>query len=547
MKTNEILKLIESRDFIDKIYQFSYHRCSTSYDAQDLCSDIFIAVISAVQKQDSIDNFYAFVWSIARRVYADYSEKRNKLRQNLSFENIEAIIESKENEIDNFIEEAEDMDKMRKIFSEISFLSKMYRDVMVMYYIDEIAVKDIAVKLNIKETTVKQRLFSARNIVRKEVISMKDRILNLKPIRLAISGTGNPIGNDPKSKTERIFSQNLIYLCKDKPKTAKELSDELCVPMAYIEDELDIQCCGENGSYGMLRRLENGKYTTNILLADYSEYDEANKIYEKHISEVCKEIKAALEKNSEKILSFPYLSSQNDLRFILWALISRIEFDFEKKINNVLEEKYFSDVVPSKRPYTCAAVAFTDGQEPNFGFYGCDGISASSIGEYKNVFVSNIYGKRINEHFHCGHNISNDDKLLITIKAIGGLHIDNLAETEKEIAAKAIECGYLRKNGKVLEPNIIVISERDKTEFYNFASVFNNDMDKIIEKIAFELAVYMRKHIPKHLIGEYQIYTMLIAGVRILDGIIEKCIKDGLLTEPKNELVGEGVIMVVDK
>ena len=117
---------------------------------------------------------------------------------------------------------------------------------------------------------------------------MNDRNLSLKPIRLAISGTGNPCGNDPRSKSERTFSQNLIYLCKDKPRTAKELSEELCVPMPYIEEELDIQCRGENGSYGMLRKLENGKYVANILLVDYEEYDEANKIYERHLPEFCR-------------------------------------------------------------------------------------------------------------------------------------------------------------------------------------------------------------------------------------------------------------------
>ena len=98
---------------------------------------------------------------------------------------------------------------------------------MVMFYIDELKVKEIATRLDINETTVKQRLFSARNSVRKEVETMSERTYILKPIKLAISGTGNPCGNDPRSKTERMFSQNLIYLCKDKPKSPKELSKEL--------------------------------------------------------------------------------------------------------------------------------------------------------------------------------------------------------------------------------------------------------------------------------------------------------------------------------
>ena len=81
MKTNETLKLLDDKDFLDKIYHFSYHRCNTSIEAEDLCSDIVLAVISAIHKQECIENFYAFVWTIARRVYADYCEKRNAERQ----------------------------------------------------------------------------------------------------------------------------------------------------------------------------------------------------------------------------------------------------------------------------------------------------------------------------------------------------------------------------------------------------------------------------------------------------------------------------------
>lgn len=187
---------------------------------------------------------------------------------------------SKNNEIEELIEETIEAQQIKKIFREIAFLSKAYRDVMVMYYIDEYKIKDIATMLNLSETTVKQRLFFARNSIRKEVETMNDRELSLKPVRLEFVGTGRPCGNDPRTKVERIFSQNLIYLCKNKPRTAKELSEELCVPMPYIEEELEIQCQGENGNYGTLRKLENGKYIANILLVDYDEYEAANKIYE---------------------------------------------------------------------------------------------------------------------------------------------------------------------------------------------------------------------------------------------------------------------------
>ena len=111
MKKNEILKLIGDKEFLDKIYQFSYRRCNTSYEAEDLCSDIILAVISAVHNQESIENFYAFVWTIARRVYADYSEKRNHTRQTISIENSDLLLAAKENEIDSFIENSTELQK----------------------------------------------------------------------------------------------------------------------------------------------------------------------------------------------------------------------------------------------------------------------------------------------------------------------------------------------------------------------------------------------------------------------------------------------------
>ena len=547
MRTTGLPEQSGNAEFIDKIYQFSYRRCNTSFEAEDLCSDIIFAVISAMRKQSEIKNFYAFVWTIAHRVYADFCEKRSKASVNLSIENAELSLFEKENDIDTLVEKAEEAEQIKKIFSEIAFLSKAYRDVMVMYYIDEYKIKDIAFLLGISETTVKQRLFSARNSIRREVKIMNDRNLSLKPIRLAISGTGDPCGNDPRSKSERTFSQNLIYLCKDKPRTAKELSEELCVPMPYIEEELDIQCRGENGSYGMLRKLENGKYVANILLVDYEEYDEANKIYERHLPEFCRRLKNTLEQNKEKILSFPYLSSQKDSRFILWTLISRTIWDFEQKINSVIANQYFSDIVPVERVFSCVAVAFRDETAPIFDFYGSDGIDASDVGGYRSVFVSNIYGKRVDKHFHCGHNLSQDLKLLMVLKAIGGLPVDELTENEKEIAAKAIECGYLCKRGNVLEPKIIVIDRKNDQEFYNLSFDLNTNMKEIIEDIADELSVFMKKRIPEHLISEYQIYTQLIAGVRILSQTIEECIKEGLLNEPEKRIGAEGVVMIVEK
>lgn len=546
MKTNEMLKLIGNKEFLNKIYQFSYRRCNTSYEAEDLCSNIILSVISAVHKQESIENFYAFVWTVARRVYADYSEKRNQTRQTVSIENIDLFLATKENVIDLFLEESAEQEQVKKILAEISFLSKIYREVMVLYYLDEMNVKDIALKLCIKETTVKQRLFSARNEIRKEVQTMSERKLSLKPVTLAFIGTGDPSGNDPCTKAERILSQNIVYACKDKAKSAKELSEELCVPMPYIEDELDIQIKGENGSYGLLRK-EGEKYIANVIIVDNNEFVAVGKIYTKHVDELSEKLKKHLSENKRAFLDFPYLSPQIDLRFILWSLINDSVWYIKERVDDILEEKFFKDVKLPERKYTTAAVAVKEGTPYGGRFYGCDGNETRDFCGYSYVFVRNIYGKRIDKHFYAGQDITNDEKINLTLKAIGGLYVSELTEDQKEIAAKTIECGFLRKSGDILEPQIVTIEFKEWEKYRNLLRGYYDSVEDICNEIAVELHDYIVSHIQKHLLNEYKSYNLLVAGINVLNDLIEKCIEENILTTPKKRIGPEGVLLVVEK
>lgn len=545
MKTNQYFKLLEDKNFLQQLYRFSYYRCNTSFEAEDLCSDIVLAILLALEKQEHIQNFYAFAWTIAHRVYANYCQKRNLERQN--FCNDHTIFVSYDHEDNEILEEMIKQKQLNQIFVEISFLSKIYREVMIMYYIDELKIKDIAKKLNISETTVKQRLFSARNFIKKEVKTMNKKNYVLKPIHLYSIGMGKPRGNDPRIKMERTFSQNLIYLCKDKPKTAKELSEELSVPMPYVEEELEIQCRGENGEYGMLRQLDNGKYTINTLLVDYDEYLQANNIFEKYLPELCKIISQTLSDKSKKILSFPFLSRQDNLNFIFWSLIQRINNHFEDKVNELLKEKYFCDIKPVERAFSIATIAYTNEQNPTFDVWGCDSAFSNAIGGYQSVFVSNIYGKYLDRHFYVGHNLSVDQKILMLLRSIHGIKIDSLTEIEKEIVAQCIECGYLQKNGNLVEPKIVIIDKKDTADFNHLAMEFVKDMQPIIEKIAAELSVFLKKHIPAHLMNEYQNYTYLIATAQNYSKLIDTCLQENILSKPKNRLGAEGVFMIIEK
>ena len=78
-----------------------------------------------------------------------------------------------------------------------------------------------------------------------------------------------------------------MYLCKSTARSAKEISEMLNIPMIFIEDELEIQCRGANGNYGLLRKLDNGKYISNIIILDIPEYEAANAAYTDSLEEFC--------------------------------------------------------------------------------------------------------------------------------------------------------------------------------------------------------------------------------------------------------------------
>ena len=314
MNRDETISLLCEKTFLDQLFGYAYSRCATSQDTEDLCSEIILQILKAIRNTEHIEHFYAFAWSVARRTYADFCKKRKQWSDLVAVDDSEAIQNSLTFSDAAVADRVEQTILYRRIMREIAFLSGIYREVMVQYYLEGRKVSDIAGRLGITETAVKQRLFTARNTIKKEVEKMEDNALSLRPVQLQFVGTGSPVGNDPRSKAERVLSQNLIYLCRREAKSPKEISDALGVPMPYIEDELEIQCRGENGSYGLLRRLDNGKYIANIHIVDAEEYERANGVYEKHLDEVFACLKQAVLQNTEAMLSFPFLSRQDDPR-----------------------------------------------------------------------------------------------------------------------------------------------------------------------------------------------------------------------------------------
>ena len=543
MKKQELLNMIDE-SLLDALYGYCYPRTRDSYAARELCSDIVYALVKAANTDGEIAEPYAFIWRVARNVYADYCKKRSRESAYGYMGDPDealALIASDRDDTDDSL-----MQLLPDVYHRIAYLTRAYREVMIAFYLDGKPIAQIAKEQGVREDTIRQRLYSARKKLKDEVETMTQAT---KPVALGhidydIIGTGDPSWGDPRDVAcDRALSMHVLHLCHRSPKTASEIAAELNVPTLYIEQELEILTRGRNGQYGLLRRLENGRYGVNIVLLGKEAMQNAIALYEQHLPMVADVIAKFIEQHKDEYLAFPYLNHEVNLNLILWQQIFWMSNALEEQVTGILETKYFADIVTPDRPFTVY------GFESIGRHFGCgmDGTAAQEICGYSNVHMTNIYISRIQKHFHCGHNISQDPMLLLTIRAIEGLSVDSLSEDEKEIAAKAIEQGYLLRKGDMLYTKILVHDKKDNSCPYNTTIKLENGyFDGAAESIAKEIAALIKDSLPDYLIGEWR-YANRLAGLPMVDALVEALIERGILIPPKDGIGAEGCWMEITK
>lgn len=542
MKKKELLNLIDDA-LLEKLFAFCYARTNDSYEAQELCSDIVFALVKAANADGEIDKPYPFIWRVARNVYADFSENRRR--------SMDTFYEGDPEDVLPFIASSEGEDTtdelLGAVYHRIAFLTKAYREVMIMFYIDGLSTAQIAARQNTSEGAVRQRLFSARNKVRNEVEEMTENYnkpIALDKIDYIIWGDGDPLWSDPRTVCTRMFSKHIVWLCRKKAMSASEIAEELNVPTVYVEEELEILAKGDNGKYGLLRRLENGRYAINFILLDKNEIEKATAICTEHTPTVCDIICDHIEKRKNEYLAFPYINKKVDLNLVLWQQVYTMAQAFSDNVGRILAEKYFADTDKPDRPFSVY------GYVDNGIYYGggWDSVDAENICGYTKIHLANIYtADGIKAHFYHDHNVSKDPQVQMALRAVHGLDIASLSETEKEHAAKAVECGYLYREGDMLYTKILVNDMKDYDRMFDISKALSAGyFEEQAQDAAKKLAALIRGAVPEYLLGEWRFINGL-ANSPVLNSLMEILIEKGILTPPENGIGAEGCWVSVAK
>ncbi|MBE6550167.1 MAG: hypothetical protein E7670_07055 [Ruminococcaceae bacterium] len=365
----------------------------------------------------------------------------------------------------------------------------------------------------------------------------------LDKIDYVIWGTGNPGWGDPRNVCTRIFSKHIVWLCHKKPMSASEIAEELNVPTVYVEEELEFLRKGENGKYGLLRRLDNGKYALNFILLDKDVFEKANAIYTAQLPKICEIISNYIEEHKAEYLAFPYLNKKVDMNLILWQQVFNIADAFSYCVGRALEKNHFANIEKTEREFSVF------GYVDNGKYYGVgwDGVKATNVCGFSEIRLDNIYITRIKKHFSCGLNVADEPKIQLALRAIDGLDINSLPEREKEHTAKAIECGYLYRDGDMLYTKVLVSTLSDNSRLFDISNALQNGyFDADAEIVAEKVAALIKKSVPDYLLGEWRLANNL-ASMPILDAVVECLIEKGVLTPPEDGIGAEGCWMSVEK
>lgn len=196
------------------------------------------------------------------------------------------------------MESACEDDEAEKVRRAVAYLAKIYREVIVRYYMNGQSVRQIALELNIPEGTVKSRLHLGRNHVKKGISNMeKYTKQSYSPITLTISYSGSAgLNGEPVTLVNNdLIAQNILWLAYPKPVTIEEIALAIGIPTAYVEPIVQKLADGE------LMKKAGNKFYTDFMISTLEDQEKYIPAQKKCVHDYFDLFWNAIEKGLEKL------------------------------------------------------------------------------------------------------------------------------------------------------------------------------------------------------------------------------------------------------
>ena len=247
-------------EYLQPIFGFALKRCKNAHDAEDLSQDIVLRAFRALLIKDDIGDVRKFIWTIAHNALSNYYRDAAKSVIGVSIDEVAEVIADP----DSIFADDGNADSVRRLQSEIAYLSKLQRKIVIAYYFEKRKQADIAKELDIPLGTVKWHLFEAKKELKRGMDTMrKTSELKFNPIKFTSVGINGSIGTKSCDEFFRsALSQNICYCVRNEAKTVNEIADALGVSPVYVETEVEFL-----EEYGFLKQTGD-KYIVNFIISE---------------------------------------------------------------------------------------------------------------------------------------------------------------------------------------------------------------------------------------------------------------------------------------
>lgn len=140
------------RTYADMVYRIAYRYVKNSIDTDDVFSEVFLAYFKKERTFESEEHRKAWLIRVTINCAKDFLMQRAQLQQ-LHEETLPD-------------QAAHDADTYMDLYNAIERLRPEYREVIKLYYLDDLSIKEIAQVLNKNENTIKTQMLRARDMLR---------------------------------------------------------------------------------------------------------------------------------------------------------------------------------------------------------------------------------------------------------------------------------------------------------------------------------------------------------------------------------------------
>lgn len=292
------------------IFAYALSRVSSKDDAEDLAGDIILAILQNGTKIKDDNAFFGYIWAIAANTYKKFLRKKSHMQYQLLDEE---LTDGEDFTLE--ILKSRDFHILRR---ELALLSREYRECTVAYYFDGLSCAETASRLHISLEMVKYYLFKTRKIL-KEGISMErefgTKSYNPAPFEFCTIFSGT-FDRQYQNLFDRKLPGNILVSTYYTPMTIRELSIELGVASAYLEDEIALL-----ERYHLLTPLPGGKYQARLVIFTEEYLNEFRRAAEQNFTGEVGNLISRIKKDLPAIRSLHFPGEDLSDDHLVWSIL----------------------------------------------------------------------------------------------------------------------------------------------------------------------------------------------------------------------------------